>query len=276
MGVSCDWVYFVNSCCTSILGVYSDWVYNANWIVGTKHMLKTTPMALWMNNALCIVGVSGNHDSSDPHMLKTKLMALWMNNALCIVGVSGNHDSSDTRVGEWKIGALFLQCNQPSLLSVVWNYLAMNVFTVKRFETRLAYIASYIVFTVVRFHHNSFSHRLTAWKEFSRADFIIFVFCLIPVAEPPYEKFQRKHKKLKKYHMCHLNLKCVNVWLVNKTWLVSVLKSLWILIRTESVYEFPRLITVCKVSNLLHGLWVFIIIQIFPFVYCLCSLLNRY
>jgi hypothetical protein len=40
-------------------------------------------------------------------------MALWVINALCIVGVSGNHDYSDSRIGERKIAALFLQCNHP-------------------------------------------------------------------------------------------------------------------------------------------------------------------
>jgi len=62
---------------------------------------------------------------------------------------------------------------------MVWNYLNMNVVTMKRIQTRLVSIASYIsskfVFTVVHCHYNSFSHRLTAWKEFSGVDFIILV-----------------------------------------------------------------------------------------------------
>jgi len=45
------------------------------------------------------------------HMLKTKPIALWVINALFIVAVSGNHDYSDSRVGERKIAALILQCN---------------------------------------------------------------------------------------------------------------------------------------------------------------------
>jgi hypothetical protein len=64
----------------------------------------------------------------------------------------------------------------------------MNVVTVKRVKTRLVSIASYtskFVFTVVRFHHNSF----TAWKEFSRVDFISLVFSLITKTEPAYEMF---------------------------------------------------------------------------------------
>ena len=40
------------------MGVYSDWVYNAKCILGTAHMLKTKPVALWEHNASYIVGVS--------------------------------------------------------------------------------------------------------------------------------------------------------------------------------------------------------------------------
>jgi hypothetical protein len=75
------------------------WVYIANGFI----MQIPVPLALWMYNANCIVGTA--------HVLMTKPIALWVINALCIVAVSGNHDYSDSRVGERKIAALILQCN---------------------------------------------------------------------------------------------------------------------------------------------------------------------
>jgi hypothetical protein len=68
--------------CTHIVGIYSDWLYNAKCIVGTAQILKTKPVVLWVNNASFIVGVSGNHDNSD------------------------------TRVGSRNIGASFLHCSR--------------------------------------------------------------------------------------------------------------------------------------------------------------------
>ena len=96
VGVYCDWTYNASSGCTRIVGVYSDWVYNAKCNVGV--------CSDWVYNTKYIVGTA--------HNLKTKPVALWVNNANCIVGVSGNHDNSDTRAGELKIGAPFLQYSQ--------------------------------------------------------------------------------------------------------------------------------------------------------------------
>ena len=59
------WVYNASSGYTGIVVVYSDWVYNAKCIVGTSHVLKMKPVALWVHNASYIVDVSSNHDNSD-------------------------------------------------------------------------------------------------------------------------------------------------------------------------------------------------------------------
>jgi hypothetical protein len=50
-----DWVYKVSSGCTSIVGIYSDLLYNANW----------KPVILWVHNAPNFVGVSLNQNNSD-------------------------------------------------------------------------------------------------------------------------------------------------------------------------------------------------------------------
>ena len=75
-------MYNASSGCTGIMGIYSDWVCNANCIVGMGHTLRTKPAALWVRNASYILGGSGNHDNSD------------------------------TRVGSRKIGVSILQCSR--------------------------------------------------------------------------------------------------------------------------------------------------------------------
>ena len=57
------------------MGVYSHWVYTAKCIVGTAHMLKTKPVALWVHNASYIVGVNGNDDNSDIRVSPRKIGA---------------------------------------------------------------------------------------------------------------------------------------------------------------------------------------------------------
>jgi len=61
--VHCARVFNASSGFTGIVGIYSDWVYNAKCIVGTTHMLKTLRVVLWVHNASYIVGVTGNHNS---------------------------------------------------------------------------------------------------------------------------------------------------------------------------------------------------------------------
>jgi len=51
VGVYRDWVYNASSGCTGIVGIYSDWVYNAKCVVGTRHVLISKPVVLWVHNA---------------------------------------------------------------------------------------------------------------------------------------------------------------------------------------------------------------------------------
>jgi hypothetical protein len=65
VGVYCDWVYNASSGCICIVGIYSDRVYNAKCVVGTRRILNSKPVELWVHNASYILGVSGNYDNSD-------------------------------------------------------------------------------------------------------------------------------------------------------------------------------------------------------------------
>jgi len=101
------------------------WVYIAIGYI----MQIPVPLALWVYNANCIVGTA--------HMLMTKPIALW----LCIVAVSGNHDYSDSRVGERKIAALFLQCN-PKNFPMIISSKRCNSVTKRHSTSAVQYIVA--------------------------------------------------------------------------------------------------------------------------------------
>jgi len=89
----------------SIVGVYSDWVYNSNLIVRVY--------SHWVNTAKCIVGVYRDwvYNASSGctgivgiysdwmYNANWQPVVLWVHNASYIAGVSGNRDNSDTGVG---------------------------------------------------------------------------------------------------------------------------------------------------------------------------------